>query len=141
MEISAELLEDTIRALKIEARKGGFERRANSRTGLCYRARIIPYVGGVLRPAYNVPVRDISAEGVGIICSKPLRPGAKFVVCLPRQNAARVLLVCIVRNCELVARGAFAIGASFSQIVRTEPRGQGARAEFEAGRTRRAVQV
>lgn len=141
MEISAELLEDTIRALNTESRKGRFERRAKSRTGLCYRAKIIPCVNGNLRPAITVPVRDISTEGVGIICSKSMRPGARFVVCLPRQNAARVLLVCIVRNCELVARGAFAIGASFTQIVRTKLPAQRERAGSGSGSNGSIVQV
>lgn len=117
MELSAELLESTVESVTGDRGQGEAERRVNPRVGLRCRTKISIYENGVLQPPLAVWTRDISKEGIGIMSSRHLKVGTRFVIRLPRKHGEDSLLLCTTRNCADLADGIYAIGASFARAI------------------------
>lgn len=113
MELSAELLQSTLSHLKGDQ----VDKRQHPRAPLRVRLKMIPYEEGALGHPVEVWTRDISAGGLGITSSKPLRHDRKFIVRLPQMDDVPVYLLCTVRNCTEVARNVYQIGASFVEVL------------------------
>ncbi len=118
MELSTELLQSTLSHLKGDQ----VDSRKFPRAPLRVRLKMIPYEDARLGPPIEVWTRDISAGGLGITSSKPLRPDRKFIVRLPQLDNVPVYLLCTVRNCAEIAKNVYQIGASFAEVMgRSEP--------------------
>jgi hypothetical protein len=113
MELSAELLQSTLSHLKGDQ----VDKRKHPRAPLRFRLKMIPYEDGALGQPVEVWTRDISAGGLGITYSKPLRLDRKFIVRLPQMDDVPVYLLCTVRNCTEVAKNVYRIGASFAEVL------------------------
>ncbi|HZL34078.1 MAG TPA: hypothetical protein VFC78_02135 [Tepidisphaeraceae bacterium] len=118
MELSAELWESTVGSITGDQAQGLAERRVNPRVGLRCRTNIAIYENGVLQPPVNVWTRDISKDGIGVMSARYLSPGTRFVVRLPRKHHKDpLLLLCTTRNCDELADGIYAVGATFGRAI------------------------
>lgn len=116
MELSAELLESVLSSVRSDPARGAAENRKSPRVPLRCRVTITPVEGGSLGAPMHVWTRDISRGGVGLVCSKYVRTGTKFLVQLPRRFEKPVPILCIVRNCTELADDIFAVGATFTEL-------------------------
>jgi hypothetical protein len=121
VELSADLLKSMLSGIKTEQGKGYAEMRRNPRVAVRYTVKIIPYINGALSQPIRVWTRDISSGGIGLIHSNPMEVGAKFIIQLPRDNGKALLLLCTVRNCQVVSDDLFGIGASFAEVAGANP--------------------
>lgn len=113
MELSAELLEATLKALRGDQ----VEQRKHPRAPARFRVRMFPYRHPTLTDAIDVWTRDISLGGLCFVSYIRFKAGAKFVIRLPRVGGGVQCLLCTVRNCSETVRGVFAIGVSFEELV------------------------
>jgi hypothetical protein len=113
MELSAELFESTVRALKGDP----VEQRQHPRAPARYRLKIVPYKQPGMTTAIDVWTRDISRGGIGVVSPVRFKVGAKFVVGLPRAEGGMRCLVCTVKNCSEQAKGVYVIGSAFEEVV------------------------
>lgn len=122
MNLSAEVFEQIIAKVKTDACAHD-ERRNAPRVGI--RATATVYLlkdesKGV--EAIAVTVRDISAGGVGLIHTSPLKVGARFLMRLPRAMDKPLPLVCVVRHCRgLAGSTLYAVGAAFMKVAPAAP--------------------
>jgi len=123
MFLTAEQYEQIVRQLRSERPQGrGSERRTSPRVGLRAQARLIECRTSSDPMVLNVWVRDISAEGVGLLASESVAPGTSLVLSLPtakRKNTTLDLLFLTVR-CETLNIGQFIVGARFQRIITAE---------------------
>jgi hypothetical protein len=117
MELSAELLQSTLNHLKGDP----VEQRKHPRAPLRARLKIVPYENGALGHPYEVWTLDISAGGLGIMTSKPLRADRKFIVRLTQMDNVPLYLLCTVRNCTEIHKDTYRIGASFAEVAGRVP--------------------
>ena len=77
--------------------------------------------GAETAPPVTVVLQDLSATGLGIIHSDPLRLGDRYEVPLERQatGAAALSLVCTVVRCERLDDGLYSIGFEFNSSAAT----------------------
>ena len=64
-------------------------------------------------PPFRVYVRDICANGMGLMSGRPLEPGERFIMELPERNGSMRTLVCETMRCERVADDVYHVGATF----------------------------
>ena len=58
-------------------------------------------------------VVNVSAQGVGLLCSQPLSKQDRLVLPLRFREGGGWLVLCQVRNCQTTPNGEFRIGARF----------------------------
>src|ERR1051325_10657309 len=110
MLISPEELSAIVAAIKSQPKSGDLsERRLSRRETIVGQAVIIPCSGGSKRTAAIVEVRDISPEGLGIICSQPMKVGEKFILYLSSMTEPKAIL-CTVARWNPVGQPYFVIG-------------------------------
>jgi hypothetical protein len=66
---------------------------------------------GRITAVSQVTVRDFSAEGVGILLSKRLNKGERFMLELPREDGAVLRLLYSVMQSDRLTESLFAVGA------------------------------
>jgi hypothetical protein len=111
--LSAEAFDSIVTSLKSDNGSRLNEQRGGPRVGVRGRVEVREILpGGRLAPGVFVWVRDVSADGIGILHAGSMRPGNRFVARLPRGNDDTLELTYEVTNVNPVARGLFTIGAS-----------------------------
>jgi hypothetical protein len=113
MELSADMFESTIRALKGDQ----IEKRKHPRAPARFKLKIVPYQEPGKDGPMEVWTRDISAGGIGLTSYVRLKVGMRFVIRLPRPDGAPLCLLCTVKNCVEQTKGVYVIGASFMALV------------------------
>jgi hypothetical protein len=117
MELSATLFETTVNSIKGDEVPVGPDRRSVPRVGLRCRARVFLYEKGVLGESMSVWTRDLSREGIGLMCPRRMEAGDRLVLPLPRPGHSRPLvLLCTVSHCTQMAVGMYAVGTSFVEV-------------------------
>src|SRR3989442_12588299 len=89
------------------------DRRRAVRIPQCAPFCLRPLLADGIGPPITVVLQDLSATGMGVIHSEPLRPGDHYQVPLERPGAA-LALVCTVARCERLDDGLFTIGFEFN---------------------------
>ena len=99
----------------------GFERRQEPRTRFSGHALIVRCTKGTNRKPLPVSIRDLSAHGIGITSSEPLKVGERFILILPRDMAqvARAVL-CTVVNSRPSSTAGCDVGATFTALIRLD---------------------
>ena len=92
------------------------DRRKAVRVPHCAPFVLRPLTGTAAAESVTVVLQDLSATGMGIIHSEPLRLGDRFEVPLERQatGAAALSLVCTVVRCERMDEDLYSIGFEFN---------------------------
>jgi hypothetical protein len=120
MELSGEMFEQLLAALRGDAPVGSKERRGSPRVGV--RATI----RGVLRQPdkqeieeITLTLRDLSRNGLGLVHSQKVAIGSRFAVQLPNEGRPAITLLCTVANCRQMTEELWLLGASFTQVLST----------------------
>ena len=95
------------------------ERRREPRVGVRSKVILIPLIDGHglgPRPV-TVPVRDISAGGIGFFHSEKVGLDAQFVALLPHGKDS-VAVLCQVAYYQQLGERLFAVGARFVRVLR-----------------------
>lgn len=112
-ELSAELLESTLRGLRADR----VHNRKHPRAPMRVKLTLYPIADRAVGKPKEVWTRDLSSGGIGLLSPEPMRPGSTFIIRLPRNDGGKHLhLLCTVKNCEQQAKGVFAVGASFVEV-------------------------
>jgi len=112
MALTAQLFQQIMKSLKSDQGRRQNEQRAKPRVGVHGRAelRCLPLTPGS-KQKISVWVRDLSANGIGILHSKPLKAGTRFVITFPHPNEEHLNVVYIVAHTAEVSKGLYAVGA------------------------------
>ena len=123
MLLTAEQYEQIVRQLRSEQSRGrNTERRTSPRAGLRAQVRVIPCRTTGDTTVLTARVRDISADGIGLLLPEPLAPGTYLVLTLStakRRSATLDLLFLAVR-CEPLPNGQYSVGARFQRLITAE---------------------
>jgi len=107
MQLNSQMLADLVKALRSNP-STGLDKRRNPRVGLRARAEIqIP------KTTERLPiwVRDVSAGGVNILCTRYFEIDSQFTLILGNEKSDQT--VCTVRHCRKVGSDLYGIGAKF----------------------------
>ncbi len=111
MHISAEMFEAITKSIRSDRCS---EKRTSPRVGLSGRMAIVPAMPGAIRKAELVTVKDLSANGIGIVYHKALKVGEQFNLLLKSEKSGRTMtIICTVRWSRPVGPELHSIGASF----------------------------
>lgn len=96
------------------------QRRRETRVGVRATVTIIPLSDGLQIAPFDVPVRDLSAGGIGFVHKTKMSLDEQFVVLLPGGNESNesVAVLCEVAHYQPLAAEACAIGARFVRVLR-----------------------
>src|SRR4051794_30213399 len=110
--LSAEVFQEIVNSLKSDGGRRFNEQRSMPRVGLRGRVTIIPILMNEddAKPI-EVGVRDISANGIGLLIRKSFTPGTRFIVQFNRTNDTHLCVTYSVAHSKRVAGGLFLIGA------------------------------
>jgi PilZ domain len=111
MKISAEMFEAITASIRGEARH---EKRKSPRVGLSGKMTIVALAPAKDRKPTLVPVRDLSATGIGILHNEDLQAGQQFNLMLESEKKEKARsIVCTVRWSQPAGPDMYSIGASF----------------------------
>jgi hypothetical protein len=105
-----------LRSSRLQAGDGG-DKRQYARMAVQAKVDIEAIAAADLPRRYSALTRDISFGGVGLTQSLGVDRGRQFVIHLPCESKACVLLLCSVMHCRVLAHSLFAIGAEFTGQV------------------------
>ena len=99
----------------------GTQRRREPRVGISARVTLIPLTGDdTLAPGpITVPLRNLSAGGIGFLHGDKVRLDEQFVVLLPHGGTRdSVAVLCQVAYYQPLADRLFAVGARFVRVLK-----------------------
>ena len=117
MQLTADLYREILRSLRSDNRSNrNLEKRSAPRVGLRSKLTIVPATGA---GASATCVRDISANGIGIVHPSPLPIGSQFTAMFAGRGNDTLTVIYTVANCKEISKSLYSIGASVSRIDRT----------------------
>jgi hypothetical protein len=108
-----------------DAVAGGEQRRREPRVGVRSRVTIIPLTDSVAMGPFEVPVRDLSAGGIGFLHRDKIALDEQFVVLLPDGRDVLAML-CQVAYYQPLSDHSYAVGAKFVRVLRQPAAADGA---------------
>jgi hypothetical protein len=115
----AEQYEEIVTRLRSEhSGSRSHERRRSPRVGLRVQIQLIPCRAGKGKATLQTAwLRDISADGAGIVFHEKLDVGTFLVVCFPRKKGQPLDVLYVVTRCTRLNDKHFSIGARFLRII------------------------
>lgn len=98
--LTADLWQSIVGSLK-QRSPDGAEKRKEIRVGFRCRLMIYPYTAGHCGKPIAAWCRDLTKDGIGIVCQAPIHVGSQFVLYLPRPNSDQsplCLLFVVIRS-------------------------------------------
>lgn len=121
MSLNASLLKQILSSLKSDNGRPN-EQRHKPRVGVRGKIQIRPLlVDDRGASELAVWVRDVSADGIGILLTRSLKPETRFVAYFLRPEAAPLQVTYVVAHSTQVSRGLYVVGA---RVSAGEPRVQ-----------------
>lgn len=123
MKLTAEQFEQIVASLRSDAGPGGGpQKRRAPRVGLRAVVTVVPVggrlpTGGLPPAARQARVRELSADGIGLVHPGPLSPGSSFVAVLPRGTGEVLGAVYRVTRCDRRGDRDFGVGARLVRMV------------------------
>jgi hypothetical protein len=132
MSFTAEQFNQIVESLRSDSLgKRSYEKRTAPRVGVRTKLEIVPLPGlppgvpvpprlppaAASGPVENVWVRDISADGIGILHASPMDAGARFVAHFLRGQRAPLSVVYAVTHCKTISKTLFTIGAKLERVL------------------------
>jgi hypothetical protein len=115
MELTPRQFAELVQQLKGSSRFGGpGDQRRADRVEQQSRITIAPLIDGQPQPDELVLVKNVSSRGLGFVRARKIKPGAQFLVRLPRKGGGTEDLLCTVVRCETVTKGTYLLGAEFA---------------------------
>lgn len=116
MQLTADLYREILRSLRSDTRSNrNLEKRSAPRVGLRSKLTIVSGTGG--GPVVAC-VRDLSANGIGLIHNEALPVGSQFTAMFAGRANDTLTVVYTVANCKEISKSLYSIGASVSRIDR-----------------------
>ena len=113
MSLSAEQFQQIIASLKSDDRD--LDKRTAPRVG--FRAKLTIYLdANETRPA-DVWLRDLSANGIGVVYAAPLEAGQEFMVKYPVRGERPLVVVYTVMHCKELNGRVYFIGSRLSRTL------------------------
>lgn len=130
MSLPAHLLRQLLVALKTDAtRRRATDKRSAPRVGFRHPVDIAPSAAAAAGRTVPGWVRNLSANGIGLLARRPLSPGAEFVVPFERPDTTPLRILYRTTHVARLNPDLFAIGGRLVCVV--EP-ASGARANGRA---------
>jgi hypothetical protein len=116
MQLTGELFSQIIKQLK--SGNAGSGKRGNVRAGVRKHVTIKPLTprNAPPLPSVQVLVRDLSAEGIGLIHRETLPTNSLFAIRLPIYGTRMITAIYIVKHCDELEKGLYRIGAALLKI-------------------------
>ena len=110
--LTADAFNQIVQSLRSDAGRRSNEKRAKPRVGVRGRVPIVTLTDDASQEeAFTVWVRDLSATGIGILHTKPLKPGCRFAACFARRDDQPLTLTYAVAYAKTAVKGLYTIGA------------------------------
>jgi len=93
------------------------QRRREPRVGVSARVTVIPISDSLRIMPFEVPVRDLSAGGIGFLHTDRIGLDEQFAVLLP-DGRESVAVLCELAHYQQLAERQYAIGARFVRVLR-----------------------
>jgi c-di-GMP-binding flagellar brake protein YcgR len=93
------------------------QRRREPRVGVNATVTVIPLSDSLRIMPFEVPVRDLSAGGIGFFHTDRIGLNDQFAVLLPDGDAS-VAVLCEVAHYQRLAERQYAVGARFVRVLR-----------------------
>jgi hypothetical protein len=95
------------------------ERRSMSRLAFGQRTQICRDAGPKAGVWETVLVKDISTQGIGILCDEQIQPGQTFMLKLSDKTGQTIRIRCKTSRCEKGGFGntSYMLGATFEQVI------------------------
>ena len=118
MQLTADLYRDILASLRSDTKSNrNLEKRGAPRVGLRSRLTIIPANGSAAQPV-SAWVRDLSANGIGIVHTESLPVGSQFTAMFAGRLNDTLTVVFTVVNCKELSKNLFSIGATIANVKR-----------------------
>ena len=91
------------------------EKRSAPRAGL--RTKLVVYRDGNLQDAHTVWVRDLSANGIGIVHTSSFEKGSHFLVRFPLRSGENLSAFYTVMHCKDLSKTLFFAGSKLDRII------------------------
>jgi hypothetical protein len=116
--LTAELFEDIVNCLRSDATHRVHEKRNRPRVGLRNSLDIFPCTEGArLAAPLVVWVRDVSADGLGLVSSQSLPIDMHFVAEFDRWERQRLRVQYKIAYCKLLSGGLYSLGARLVKVL------------------------
>lgn len=119
--LTADVYEEIVASLRSD-RKGRLnEKRKKPRVGLRSSLEVIPCMPvAKLKLPLIVWVRDVSADGLGLVSPQPLPLNVTFVAEFERYERENLRVEYRVAYCKSISRGLFSIGARVVSVLASQ---------------------
>lgn len=116
MQLTAETYREILRSLRSDTRSNrNLEKRSAPRVGLRSKITIVPAGGGA--PIVTC-VRDLSANGIGLVHPEIMHIGSQFTAMFAGRGNDTLAVVYTVANCKELSKSLYSIGATVARIDR-----------------------
>jgi hypothetical protein len=116
MQLTADLYREILRSLRSDTRSNrNLEKRGAPRVGLRSKITIVPAGGGT--PIVTC-VRDLSANGIGLVHPEIMPIGSQFTAMFAGRGNDTLAVVYTVANCKELSKSLYSIGATVARIDR-----------------------
>src|SRR5688572_21983721 len=116
--LTADTFEEIVSSLRSDEARRVHEKRNRPRVGLRNSLAIFPCPHGV--PAAHPVVfwvRDVSAEGLGLVGSQPFPTDMDFIAEFDRGERPRLRVQYKVAYCKQLSRGLYSVGARLVKVL------------------------
>jgi hypothetical protein len=122
VKLSAEQFETILASLRsFSETDRSVEKRRSPRVGLRATATMIHCTGsGANARQHEVNLRDLSAEGIGLTHTEPLRTGTYVLISFTRAVGEVLRVLYRVAHCERLGERSYAIGARLDRVLTPE---------------------
>lgn len=120
MELTADLLRDILDSLTAPPAEiaAAPEQRRGPRARADVEATLLPFSDSLCHQATKVALRDLSSGGFGFLFDRPVPLGEAFGLVLPEKDGTPSVVQCAVTYWQPLAPDLYAIGASFTNVLR-----------------------
>ncbi len=119
--LTADAFNQIIHSLKSDVGRRFNEKRQKPRVGVRGRIPIVTLeADGAGGESFEVWVRDISANGIGILHTQPLKPGRRFAACFYRHDDHPLTLTYVVAHAKAAVKGLYQIGGRLVSVDNDE---------------------
>jgi PilZ domain len=116
MRLSATILQKIV-GRSVGHFSGSGHQRALGRLEVKNPAMLFPVRDNQLEDPFEVKLRDISAETVGIDTSRAMMPSAKLVIDIRLSESETLAIQCRVTRCSPGSAGRFILAAQFVRMI------------------------
>jgi hypothetical protein len=121
MKLTAEQFEQILASLKSDSsRPRQQDKRSSPRVGIRMQVTIVPCLPNQPATPHVVWVRDVSAQGIGLIHNEPLPIASYFLAIFQRKGGDKLTVLYKVASCSRLSTQQTLIGAQIDRVITSE---------------------